>query len=654
MPKKININTYIGQKFGHLTITKIWRDTQVREIKCLALCDYCQQEKEYRFRSLTTGATKSCGCLHKIDLNNLPGQKFNRLLILEAKKEKRNNDSHNYIYVKCKCDCGNIVECRFASLKNNTIQSCGCLHKEISSINLNDLIGKQYDKLIIIDAYRNDENKIRIKAKCECGNIIDIAYRNLQKNTNMCKQCRSKEIKSNNLQNLKELINKQYGKLIIIDAYRNDKSEIRIKAKCECGNIIDTRYRNLIIEKTKSCGKCKQINLNDLIGKKYNKLTIIDAYENNYNKIWVKVQCECGNIIDISYSNLQKNINVCKLCKLKSNNLLNIQKQKNNKINLNDLIGKQYDKLIIIDAYRNNENKIRIKAKCECGNIIDIPYRSLQKNTNMCKQCKFKKIKSNNLQNLKELINKQYGKLIIIDAYRNDKSEIRIKAKCECGNIIDTRYRNLIIEKTKSCGKCKQINLNDLIGKKYNKLTIIDAKREKGRIYVNAKCDCGNIKKYYYSCLKNGHTQSCGCINRTTNGESITRLYKIYKHIKNRCYNIKDPRYSDWGGRGIIVCDEWKDNFRNFKQWALNNGYNDTLTIDRIDNNDNYEPNNCRWITQKIQNRNKRNTKYITINNETKTLADWCEIYNIKYKIVLSRIYRKWDPLKALITPIKK
>ena len=131
-------------------------------------------------------------------------------------------------------------------------------------------------------------------------------------------------------------------------------------------------------------------------------------------------------------------------------------------------------------------------------------------------------------------------------------------------------------------------------------------------------------------------------------------MYKIYKHIKNRCYNIKDPRYSDWGGRGIIVCDEWKDNFRNVKQWALNNGYNDTLTIDRIDNNDNYEPNNCRWITQKIQNRNKRNTKYITINNETKTLANWCEIYNIKYKIVLSRIYRKWDPLKALITPIKK
>ena len=124
--------------------------------------------------------------------------------------------------------------------------------------------------------------------------------------------------------------------------------------------------------------------------------------------------------------------------------------------------------------------------------------------------------------------------------------------------------------------------------------------------------------------------------------------------MKSRCYNQNNPQYSLYGYRGIIICNEWLNNFMNFYNWSIYNKYQDNLTIDRIDVNGNYEPSNCRWITMKEQINNRRNSYYITINNETKTLAQWCEIYNIKYNTVFQRINQyNWNPLKALTTPIK-
>ena len=127
------------------------------------------------------------------------------------------------------------------------------------------------------------------------------------------------------------------------------------------------------------------------------------------------------------------------------------------------------------------------------------------------------------------------------------------------------------------------------------------------------KCDCGNITIVRTCKLTTGHTKSCGCLRHEkynlTHGLRKTRLYRIWANMKTRCYNSKDPHFKRWGGRGISICDEWRNNFKSFYDWAIYNGYKYNLTIDRIDNNGNYEPSNCRWASIKEQNQNKSNVK---------------------------------------------
>ena len=131
------------------------------------------------------------------------------------------------------------------------------------------------------------------------------------------------------------------------------------------------------------------------------------------------------------------------------------------------------------------------------------------------------------------------------------------------------------------------------------------------------RCDCGNKKVIIGENLRKGSTKSCGCLNREkhitspnrrTHGMCGTRIHRIWKAMRNRCNNPNTPDYKYWGARGIKVCDEWND-FQKFYDWAMTNGYSDTLTIDRINVNGNYEPTNCRWITNAEQQRNKRNNK---------------------------------------------
>lgn len=123
--------------------------------------------------------------------------------------------------------------------------------------------------------------------------------------------------------------------------------------------------------------------------------------------------------------------------------------------------------------------------------------------------------------------------------------------------------------------------------------------------------------------------------------------------MKQRCSNPKNTNYKHYGKRGITVCKEWL-NFKPFYNWALSNGYEDSLSIDRIDVNGNYEPNNCRWVDNKTQSLNRTNNRIININGEDKTLTEWCDIYNIDKKLVYDRLERDWDEVRAIITPPKK
>lgn len=193
-------------------------------------------------------------------------------------------------------------------------------------------------------------------------------------------------------------------------------------------------------------------------------------------------------------------------------------------------------------------------------------------------------------------------------------------------------------------------NIRNLIGQKFGRLTVIGlSDRESRKTYWICQCDCGNVKEVRSDSLLIGAIRSCGCLKKeqdyvnlsqTTHNMSGTRIYSIWQEMKGRCYNVNNTRYYRYGGRGITVCDEWKYNFEPFYQWAMKNGYSDDLTIDRIDNDSNYCPENCRWATIKEQCNNRSTNIVIQIGNAKKTLTEWCEIFELDSKIILARYHR--------------
>ena len=134
-----------------------------------------------------------------------------------------------------------------------------------------------------------------------------------------------------------------------------------------------------------------------------------------------------------------------------------------------------------------------------------------------------------------------------------------------------------------------------------------------------------------------------------THGLSKTNLYSRWIDMKKRCYYINDKRHKNYGGRGIILCDEWKYNFLSFYKWAINNGFKKELSIDRINNDGNYEPSNCRWVTMKIQQRNTSRNHVLTAFGKTKTIAEWAEQFGLTQSLIKDRINKlHWDVEKAI------
>ena len=188
------------------------------------------------------------------------------------------------------------------------------------------------------------------------------------------------------------------------------------------------------------------------------------------------------------------------------------------------------------------------------------------------------------------------------------------------------------------------MNRIDLTGNRYGLLTVLDYKETRnGHTYWKCRCDCGKIHIAESYNLRSGHTQSCGCRvaaivseTQTRHGGRFTRLYRIWRNMRYRCNNPRTTNFERYGGRGISVCKEWdntEDGFENFRDWALSHGYAENLTIDRINNDGNYEPSNCRWVTRKEQTRNRSITKTIP-------LARIAEIDGITYQAAYDKYVR--------------
>ena len=188
-------------------------------------------------------------------------------------------------------------------------------------------------------------------------------------------------------------------------------------------------------------------------------------------------------------------------------------------------------------------------------------------------------------------------------------------------------------------------NKIDVTGQKFGKLTAIECiGQDKNRkTQWLCLCECGNTVICALNNLRKGNTQSCGCLRSEkikstciTHGKRQTRLYNIWSLMKNRC---KDKTNKNYGGRGITVCEEWKNNFEAFEQWALKNGYSDSLSIDRINNNKGYSPKNCRWTTVKTQARNRRTNHFVNYNNKSYLITDLAQ----KLKCSRQTIARRYE-----------
>ena len=202
----------------------------------------------------------------------------------------------------------------------------------------------------------------------------------------------------------------------------------------------------------------------------------------------------------------------------------------------------------------------------------------------------------------------------------------------------------------------------ELIGERFGKLVVLEesGKNKKKEILWLCQCDCGNKTLVPTYSLTSGNTKSCGCIkgchekHGAYKGGKVERLYRVWLRMKTRCSNPNVQEYRNYGGRGIRVCEEWSKSYASFREWALENGYNPNAkqgecTIDRIDNNKGYCPENCVWDSMKDQSINRRCNVFLTINGERMTVSEASKKYGVPYDTLLARHHNGWTDEDAVM-----
>jgi len=273
-----------------------------------------------------------------------------------------------------------------------------------------------------------------------------------------------------------------------------------------------------------------------------------------------------------------------------------------------------------------------------------------------------------------DITGQRYGNLTAIRRIgTNSHNSALWLFKCDCGNDYTASSASVRHDGVTNCG-CKPLERYiDITGQKFGRLTAIRF-FEKGsktqRVKWLFRCDCGKEVISDAHNVKQGNKKSCGCLGRessantgrqtikvaiaacTTHGMSNTKLYTMWQNMKERCCkpNRKDSKH--YYDKGITVCDEWLNSAKAFIDWALSNGYQEGLSIDRIENDKNYCPDNCRFIPLARQKSNTSQNHFITINGETNTVADWARFYQISAKVIRRRLQLGWSPQDAVLRPV--
>lgn len=334
-----------------------------------------------------------------------------------------------------------------------------------------------------------------------------------------------------------------------------------------------------------------------------------------------------------------------------------------------DLLGQKFGELEVIEFDGYKKGKYHSFAywncKCSCGNEKSVKASQLLSGKTKTCGCSKRENKEKD-----DIVGKKFNRLTAIKRIYDNRKGTRYLFSCDCGNQKIILKHTVVSGKTKSCGclsneKVRERCFKDLSNQKFGRLTAISIDHcDNGKTYWKCKCDCGKEHVVLTNRLISGNTISCGCrkeeitsrikdLNKS-HEKSQTRLYKIFQGMKARCYRETCPNYHRYGGRGIKICQEWLDDFMSFYNWAMANGYKTGLTIDRIDNDKGYSPNNCRWTTAEQQANNTSSTIFLTYQGNTMSASEWSKITGIRTNTITRRKRDGWSDEDCLTVSVDR